>query len=179
MSRRRFASGLGWGVLLGLGMVVGAALTIRQDPLADLESRLWATATHGGDSMALATGPIDAGIEGVFILDYITGELTCQVVNPRTGTLAGLYRRNVVQDLGVEQGKQPKYLMVTGAVQSRQNISNIRPAESLLYVADSSTGHYVCYLLPWNRVAFSQNLPQASQMIPIGRGSVRQLPLEK
>lgn len=176
--RRRFMGGMGLGLLIGVGLLVGAAVTARLNPFASLETPLHALATHGGDSMAIATGPIDEGVEGVFMLDFITGELTCQVLNPRTGTLAGLYKRQIAQDLGVEAGKQPKYLMVTGAIEIRQNISNVKPADSLLYIADANTGRYACYMLPWNKAAFSQNVAQANEIIPIGGGSARNAVVE-
>ena len=178
-TRRMFFVGVGLGLLIGLGMLAGATLTASLNPFAMLESQLHASATHGGDSMAIATGMIDEGVEGVFILDFITGELSCQVLNPRTGSLAGLYKRTVSQDLGVEQGKQPKYLMVTGALRVRQNVSNVKPAESIVYIADANTGHYVAYLLPWNKAAFNQNVTQANEIIPIGKGSARNIEVEK
>ena len=177
--RRLFGVGIGLGLLIGIGLLAGAAVTASLNPFAALETPLQALATHGGDSMAIATGPIDEGVEGVFILDYITGELTCQVLNPRTGTLAGLYKRTITQDLGVEVGKQPKYLMVTGAIEIRQNIGNVKPADSLVYIADANTGRYACYMLPWNKAAFSQNVAQANEIVPIGGGSARNVELEK
>jgi hypothetical protein len=177
--RRWFFVGVSLGLLIGMGMLAGATLTASLNPFAALETPLHALATHGSDSMAIATGPIDEGVEGVFILDFITGELTCQVLNPRTGTLAGLYKRTVSNDLGVEQGKQPKYLMVTGQIEIRQNISNVKPADSILYVADANTGRYVAYVLPWNKAAFNQNLAQANEIIPIGSGSARNVVVEK
>jgi hypothetical protein len=174
-----FFLGVGLGLLIGTGMLVGTTLTASLNPFTALEKDLHAAATHGGDTMAIATGLIDEGVEGVFILDFITGELTCQVLNPRTGTLAGLYKRMVSGDLGVQQGKQPKYLMVTGGLRVRQNISNVKPAETVVYVADANTGRYVAYLLPWNKAAFSQNVVQAADIIPIGQGSARNIALEK
>lgn len=177
--RRMFFAGISLGLLIGLGMLAGTALTASLNPLADLETKLHASSTHGGDSMAIATGYIDEGVEGVFLLDFITGELTCQVLNPRFGTLAGLYKRTVSQDLGVVQGKQPKYIMVTGHLKSRQNVSNVRPAESIVYIADANTGRYVAYILPWNKAALNQNVPQASQFLPIGSGTIRNIEVEK
>lgn len=177
--RQAFGRGVRLGLLIGLGLLAGVIVTATLNPFADLGSQLHALATHGGDTMAIATGPIDEGVEGIFMLDFITGELTCQVMNPRTGTLAGLYRRTVAADLGVEPGKQPKYLMVTGTLQIRQNVSNVKPADSILYVADSNTGRYVAYLLPWNKAAFSQNLAQANQLIPIGSGTARNIRVEQ
>lgn len=173
-------------LLLAAGLFVGLSLSVaaafgslaawgyfddREVQLA--EQQLHALATHGADSMAIATGLIDEGVEGIFILDFITGDLTCQVLNPRTGTLGGLFRQNVVSDLGVEQGKQPKYLLVTGGLETRQNISNIRPAKSLVYVADSNTGRYVAYMLPWNQQLANAGGAQAAAMLVVGRGTAR------
>ncbi len=142
------------------------------------ETLLNASSTHGGSTMAIATGPIDSGVEGFFVLDFITGELTCSVLNPRTGAMGGAYRANVVSDLGVEQGKQPQYLMVTGAANFRTQGGNIKPAESVVYVADANTGHYVGYWLPWNRAAAQYNFTQASPMQVLGKGSARNIQVE-
>jgi len=106
-------------LLLGLvvGATIGAVVAVQfSSPRIHLPATLLnATATSGGTTMAIATGPIQEGVEGLFILDFITGELTCSVLNPRTGAIGGAYQANVVADLGVEQGKAPQYLMVTGA----------------------------------------------------------------
>ena len=173
------------GLFVGLTISVAATFAtlaswgyLKRGKTQMLEQQLHAMATHGADSMAIATGEIDEGVEGVFILDFITGELTCQVLNARTGLLGGLFRQNVVADLGVEQGKQPKYLLVTGGLEIRQNISNVRPARSIVYVADSNSGRYVAYVLPWNPQLANAGGAQASAMIPIGRGSARNAVLE-
>jgi len=172
-----------WAVL-ALGLVVGIAIGAGiagklSGPRIQLpETLLNASATHGGETMAMATGPIADDVEGLFILDFITGELTCKVINPRTGFLGGAYSANVVKDLGIEQGKQPKYLMVTGAANFRTQGGNVRPAQSVVYVADSNTGHWVAYWLPWNRAAAQYNFAQASQMLVMGKGSARNIQVE-
>ena len=173
------------GLIAGLGISVAATFGslaawgyFEKDKVRQLEQQLHAVATHGADSMAIATGLIDEGVEGIFFLDFISGELTCQVLNSRTGLLGGVFRQNVVADLGVEPGKQPKYLLVTGGLETRQNISNIRPARSLVYVADSNTGRYVAYMLPWNQQIANQGGAVASSMIVIGRDSARNAVVE-
>jgi hypothetical protein len=175
LAGQQFRLGLGLGLLVGLGMIGGVAITLG---LVSFETPLEAVASSGGDSMAIATGHIDEGVEGLFVLDFITGQLTCQVINPRTGQLAGLYQRSVAQDLGIEQGKQPKYLLVTGALEVRQAVSNVRPAHSLVYVADVNTGRYVAYMLPFNKQLLDFNRTQISQMIPVGGGSARNIVVE-
>ena len=172
-----------WSMLvIGLlcGAAIGAAVYAKlSEPRFELPATLLnATATHGSDTMALATGPVANGVEGLFILDFITGELTCSVLNPRTGTLGGAFSANVVADLGVEQGKQPKYIMVTGQADFRVQGGNIQPAQSVVYVADSNTGRWAAYWLPWNRQAASYNFTQASHMCVLGKGAARNIQLE-
>lgn len=165
---------------LVLGAVAGAVVTARTStPRLELPTTLLnATATHGSNTMALATGPVAQGVEGLFILDFITGDLTCQVLNPRTGRLGGAYSANVVQDLGVQQGKQPSYIMVTGQASFRVQGGDFQPAECVVYVADSNTGRYVAYWLPWNRQAAATGFPQAAAMQVLGTGLARNLPAD-
>jgi hypothetical protein len=171
---------LACGMLVGLSLSFAATLAtlsawgyLEEGKVQWIEQQLHAIATHGGDSIAIATGVVDENVEGVFILDFITGELTCQVLNARSGALGGVFRQNVVQDLGVEQGKQPKYLLVTGGLETRQSITNVRPAKSLVYVADSNTGRYVAYMLPWNQQLANAGGAQAAPMVVVGRGTAR------
>jgi hypothetical protein len=173
--------GLAMGLLVGIGMVVGTLVGTSYSRMARFEfpeTILNATATHGGTTMAIATGPIDDGIEGLFVLDFITGQLQASVLNPRTGAIGGLFKVNVVGDLGVEQGKQPKYLLATGKATFRSGGGNVRPAESIVYVADENTGRFAAYYLPWNRQASQYNFAQASPMILLGKGSARNIELE-
>ncbi len=173
-------AGLTMGLLVGVGMVIGVLYGIqyRTANIPFPATILNATASHGGKTMALATGPIHQDVEGLFVLDFLTGELQCSVLNPRTGQLGGLYRHNVVQDLGVEAGKQPSYLMVTGVANMRNSAGNFTPAKSVVYVADANTGAYAAYLLPWNRAASQYNFAQANPMILMGRGSARSIVVE-
>ena len=91
----RATCGSPWRMLatgLLIGMCVGSAVVWHfRTPQIQLPATLLnATTTHGGTTMAIATGPIDGGNEGFFVLDFITGDLSCNVVNPRNGTLGGL-----------------------------------------------------------------------------------------
>lgn len=173
-------AGLGVGLLMGVGMLIGALVTMRGEPQLVLpETALHATATHGSDSFAIATGQISDGVEGIFFLDYLTGEVQCWVLNPRTGFLGGRYRHNVVADLGVEQGKKPNYIMVTGAASFRAGGAAVRPADSLLYVVDGNTGRFAAYSLPWNRNAAATNTPQSFPFKLIGKGAIRNVEIRE
>ena len=113
-------AGLAMGLLVGVGMMIGTLVAVRSAPATALlppETLLHATASHSGKSMAMATGLVDEEAEGVFILDYLTGDVQCYVINPRTYQWGGMFKYNVINDLGVQQGKDPNYVMVTGQTQ--------------------------------------------------------------
>ena len=101
-------------MLLGLGCVLGLALS-QLLPLAPLH----AVATDRQDMLALATGEVEPGVEAVFVLDFLSGDLRAGILNPETHTFTATYFRNIVADLKVETGKTPRYLIVTGGVYLR------------------------------------------------------------
>jgi len=148
------------GLLLGLAVAVGIFLGRFSSHPAEA-IRLNATASHGASSFAMATGPIDDTVEGLFCLDFVTGDLTCYVLNPRTGRGAGLYKTNVTADLAPEKGKAPAYTLVTGGISiTAGTTGNARPALSVIYVADANTGVVAGYSLDWNKQAVAAGTAQ-------------------
>jgi len=180
-ARRRCAMYLAAGLLVGLsiGGALAAGVWIGNHssggPQAALnELRLKASASHGSDTLAIATGPIDDEVEGLFCLDCLSGELQCVVINPRTGGLGGWFKTNVVNDLPVEKGKKPAYLMVTGQIQTRGGTyGNARPAGSLVYVADANTGMIAVYTFGWAKGMSAAAVTQASDMKLLYKGKAR------
>lgn len=168
----KFVAGLGTGLLVGVGMFIGSFATRGVDPaaLSAPPIALNATATSASDTMAIATGPISDGVEGLFTLDFLTGDLKCSFINARFGRIGGLYRRNVAADLGVAAGKQPKYLMVTGQLPLRGAVGNTRAADTAVYVCDANSGKWACYILPVNNQA-----AVIAEMTLFGGGQVRSL----
>ena len=61
---------------------------------------LHATATHGLDKFAIATGLVDDTVEAIYFLDFLTGDLRAAVINPKTGKFNALYTRNIATDFG-------------------------------------------------------------------------------
>ncbi len=172
--------GFGLGLLLGIGMLIGSWATFRWQSAPQFtfpETALRATATDSGETFAIATGPVADGIEGIFFLDFLTGDIQCWVIHPRTGMTGGYFVENVVDDLGIEAGgagrKVPHYLMVTGQAPMQRGTSMLKPCDSLVYVADAATGNFVVYALPWNRQATAVNQPQQARMHVVFRGSAR------
>ena len=127
-----------------------------------------ATAT---DTMAVATGPVSEDTEGVFFLDFITGDLQCLVYYPSTGRFGARYFANVRQQLG-GAGKA-RYLLATGAIAIRGASSNIRPGASLVYVTDVNSGMFAAYAIPFDRNAERSRTGQVGTMVPIEVGPIR------
>ena len=91
-----------------------------------------ASATHGTDSVIMCTGEVDVGIEAVYVLDVVTGELKAGVLNVRTGRFMTAYSySDVAKDLHADGVKNPKYLMVTGEAQSTQGFGAKRKIRSI------------------------------------------------
>ncbi len=164
--------GLSMGLMLTAGVVIGTKMNRSTQPELQLPiTALNATATHGSENFAVATGLVKDGTEGVFFLDSITGDIQCQVINRRTLALAGQFRHNVFNDLGVEQGKKPRLLMVTGAATFP---GGAQLADTLVYVVDANSGRFVAYALPFARNIMSSNRTQFETFRLVGKGSVRE-----
>ena len=163
--------------ILGVGMVAGTFVTLAmQEPASPLaELPLYATASDTGESMSMATGPIDEDMEGVFFLDFITGELACAVLNSRTAKLGGIFKTNVIRDLGIDEAKKPSYLMTTGGATFVGRTGNQQPARCVLYVCDQNTGHFGAYSLTWNRTIAQKGGLQTGALLLLHKDKARAL----
>jgi hypothetical protein len=172
--------GLTAGLLVGVGMMVGTLATLGHSSSAQGETPeiiLNASASHSGKSFAMATGWIDNEIEGLFTLDYLTGDLKCWVMNPRNPAQGwtGGFQHNVIADLGVQQGKEPSYVMVTGQANFLRGGAQTTPASSVLYVADANTGNFAAYTIYWNQTMGRTGALQTGPFQVIAKGKARTL----
>ena len=169
------------GLLVGAGMLVGSWLTgLRTaEPEFSLPVPLHATATDRSTSFSMATGPVADGVEGVFFLDFLTGELQCWVIYSRTGDFGAKFAVNVLNDLGIQQGKKPSFLMVTGAVAMPRGTGAQRPGNCVVYVADANSGNVAAYYIPWNRGLETTGRPQAAPLVLLRKGQVRNLQIRE
>jgi len=172
-------AGSGLGLLVGVGMLIGALATmaVRSSAPAAFfpDLPLHATCTDAGSNFSMATGQVADGVEGVFFLDFLTGEVQCWVLDRRTGVPCGYYVYNVLQDLGVDPAnKNPRYLMVTGLAPGTGGSAR---SDSLLYVADATSGNFAIYALPWHRGASAARTLQKWPMVCIYKNSARNLAL--
>jgi hypothetical protein len=133
---------------------------------------LHASATHGGSNLAVATGNIDENTDGIFFLDYLTGDLQCWVFYPRTGQFGAKFSTNVTAQLPAG-GKNAEYLLLTGRMVQQQAGSNARPAHCLVYVVDVRSGLFAAYGVPWNKSAENSQQPQVGQLVAAGGGQYR------
>jgi hypothetical protein len=156
---RSRAACLGWGIVLGL--IVG--LNIQGIwPTAPLH----ASATHGVDKFAIATGLVDTGVEALYFLDYLTGDMRAAVINPKTGKFNSFFTRNIAADFQ-GAGRNTGYLLVTGTVDMPRGTSKFQFARSIVYVAEASTGQVAAYTIPWNSSLQAAGTTQYGEFQPL------------
>jgi len=161
------------GVSSGVGVYVGSRMA-QQQAIPELPLELNAGTSARGKSMSMATGLIDGNVEGLFLLDHVTGNLQCWVLSPKTGSVGGYYTANVARDLQLE-GKTgaTEYLMVTGNFFFAGNSGNDAPGNSVCYVGDSASGKVVGYGLVYNKQAIKRGVVQNGPLKLVCKGTAR------
>ncbi|MFM7207927.1 MAG: hypothetical protein ACKO4T_14795 [Planctomycetaceae bacterium] len=150
------------GCVAALGLVAGRAWHDASPP-----PHVAAMSSLSQESFAVCTTPLDSSIEGFFMLDFETGDLTGCVLNQSTSKFGVGYRYNVLKDLGFKPGKvkTPKFLLVPG-VAALGGAGGGRFAQSVLYVTDAATGVTVAYGIPWNSQQAGAG-PMMVELIPL------------
>ena len=142
-------------------------------------TQLHASASVAGEGFSMATGAVDDDVEGLFILDNLTGDLRGLLLNTRTGKFNSFYSYNVVEDLGTAKVKNPKYILLTGQAAFRDGIGSPRTrlSRSAVYVAELDTGVVAAYAVPW--VAGHQQFGKTTKtsFIALDRVKFRDVPL--
>lgn len=113
--------------------------------------KVHAVAALADESFAVCTAPLEIGIEGLFILDFQTGDLSGGVLDRNTSKFTRGFRHNVLKDLDFKAGrvKNPRFLLVSGAADFAGAGGN-QLAQSVLYVTDVATGVTAAYGIPWS-----------------------------
>ena len=139
------------------------------------EIPLHATATHGQDNYAIATGPIDENVEGLYFLDALTGELKGAGINIRTGKYQAFFSRNVMQDFfsGGRQAKNPRFLIVTGQADLQTTAGRVRFAQSAIYVAELTTGQVAAYAIQYPPNLWSTKQTYQAEFTPLDKVELR------
>jgi hypothetical protein len=153
----------------GVWLVIGILIGLFAGSMAP-NAPLHASATHGEENFALATGEVELGLEGVFFLDMITGELTGYVINQNNGKFTTVYKHNVLKDMG--ELSKPRFLMVTRSAGLRQGVGG-RIGRSVIYVAEMNSGKFLAYGIPWAPARAATNLPTAAPFVLLDGGVFR------
>ena len=138
------------------------------------QTPLHTASTDSSETFAIATGSLDGSMEAVYFLDFLTGNLTAAVLARQPGSFGAIYQCNVMNDLGVDPSKNPKFLMVTGIADlSRGTTGQVQPSTSVVYVAEITTGKLAAYGIPWNRTAWTAGRPQMDALRLVGAMPLR------
>lgn len=136
--------------------------------------RVFAATAASDDTFAVCTAMIGDGVEGLFLLDFETGDLTGGVLNRANAKFTTTYRHNVLKDLDFKTGqvKSPKFLLTAGAADFAGNAA-VSMASSVLYVTDATTGVTVAYGIPWNAQQAATGAAVAAQIMPLDKARPR------
>jgi hypothetical protein len=134
---------------------------------------LHAVATHGQENFAICTAPMDEDIEGIFVLDDITGDLKAATLNTQTRRFNTFFEYNVVQDLATPNTKNPHYRIVGGVAGLRANVAAGQLGRSVIYVAEVTSGQVVAYGVPWVPGRASGAMPIKATLLPLDRWQFR------
>ncbi len=157
-------------------LAVGIGFWLAGKPAPQSLPQMLAASAAASDNMAVATGKIGKDSEGIFFLDFTTGDLQCLVYYPRAGGFGAHYYTNVVPSLG-GGGKNSKYLMVTGEATVTGSSGGSRPGASLVYVTDTTTGIFAAYAVPWDQTSESSGRVQSGGLVFVGGGPIRNFQL--
>lgn len=158
------------GVLAGLSLGLNLAGLWPQQPLH-------AVATHGQDNLAICTAFMDQDVEAVFILDDLTGDLKGSALNVQMRRLNTRYEYNVLHDLPTPSSKNPRYRIVTGVANIRQNVSAGPLAQSVLYVAETTSGQVAVYGVPWVAGRANNAVPAVYPLVLLDKWQYRTVPI--
>jgi hypothetical protein len=131
-----------------------------------------ATATHGQDNFAICTGVLDENVEGIFVLDSVTGELKAAAMNVQTRRFNTWFEYNVARDLPTNS-KNPQYRIVSGITNIRQVVAAGQLARTVIYVAEATSGQVMAYGVPWVTGRHSSPIPLRETLVPLDRWQFR------
>ncbi len=137
-----------------------------------------AVATHGQDNFAIATGTLDFNVEGIFVLDAVTGELKGAAMNVQARRFNTWYAHNVTADFPAGT-KNPQYRIVTGVTNIRQVVAAGQLGQTVIYVAEANSGQVVAYGVPWVTGRYTSGRPLREGLIVLDRWQFRTTPVRE
>ena len=95
------------------------------------------------------------------------------VINRQTGQFNAFFQYNLLGDFGALRTKSPKFLMVTGLADLTLQRGQYRLANSVLYVAEATTGQVAVYGMPWNQALQAAIQPQQNTFVLLDKRQFR------
>lgn len=169
--------------LMVVGIFVGVWVTQNSfaHPTSDTASplQLMADSASRGKNVSMATGLVDDGNEGLYILDHLNGNLQCWVLNTRTNEVGGIYRTNVLEALpGIKAGGDLDFVLTTGYFDFN-NRGNQVPAKSIAYVAEGKSGAVIGFSFQFDKTAIQRGMVQEGVLEIVCKGPIRELQLRE
>ena len=143
--------------------------------------RAFASTSDRDNQFAMATCPVSGGVglasdqlEGIFVLDFLTGSLKGGALHRQTGKFTAFYFRDLAKDFKVNPQADPHYAFVTGAAQLNGS-GGVTFASGVVYVGELTSGQIRAYAFPWRE---SNTVLPPIQLLPIDGFQFRE-PSEK
>ena len=158
------------GLVSGVGAYVGTQFSTTKGGLSAIE--LHAATASSNDSLSMATGLITQEVEGLWLLDHESGQLQCWVMSPKTGNVAGIFSSNIANDLDGSKGT-PELVMTTGTFFFTGGTArNQQPANSICYVANTTSGVVAGYSVSVNRALMNRGQTQGGTLTRVCTGKL-------
>ena len=158
------------GLVSGVGAYVGTQFSTTKGGLSAIE--LHAATASSNDSLSMATGLITQEVEGLWLLDHESGQLQCWVMSPKTGNVAGIFSSNIANDLDGSKGT-PELVMTTGTFFFTGGTArNQQPANSICYVANTTSGVVAGYSVSVNRAVMNRGQTQGGTLTRVCTGKL-------
>ena len=122
---------------------------------SDRSSQFALITVHVGQQGAGLQDPL----EGIFVLDFLTGQLKGAVLSRQTGKFVTQYFRNVADDFRLPQKADPRYAISTGLGQMAGR-AGITFAAGVIYVGELTTGKIIAYGFGWRETRIPIPAPQ-------------------
>ena len=148
-------------MIAAAGIVYGYSLGSAQAKTTEMPVVLKADTAARGKSISMATGLLDTRelLEGLFILDHLTGELQFWVMNNNTGKVGAAYKLDVGKLLDPKKSGDADYVMATGQIEfDGGRAGGGERGSSVCYIADSNSGAVVCVGILYNRTTGNGSL---------------------
>jgi hypothetical protein len=145
---------LAGGLIAGLAIAYVCPHEPAYATTADRDTQFMMVTCPVGNAAAGITDPMD----GVFILDFLTGQLKGAVLNRQTRAFSAFYVRDLAKDFQVAGDEDPHYCIVSGYSQMNAQ-QGPTFASGVLFVGELTSGKVHAYAFPWLEPGFGEPMP--------------------